>query len=313
MSRHPRGPVRLPDLGKRFVSIGMLALLLAVAAWSCGGNDDDSIDDSIDEQPARLRDGEDPSTVERPVGAADDWWRPPVDVSWQWQLSGAIDTSYDVDVYDIDLFDAPESLIAALRADGRRVVCYFSAGSSENWREDFGQFAADVQGEALDGWEGERWLDIRADSVIDIMIRRLDLAARKGCDGVEPDNLQAYASDTGFDLTIDDQLAYNAALAFGAHDRGLAVGLKNAAELIPDLIGEFDFSVNEECHDFDECDPYRAFVAVGKPVLNAEYAERYANDPAVRDALCKVSAGEGFQTLVLPLDLDNTFRHSCNT
>ena len=28
--------------------------------------------------------------------------------SWQWQLSGTIDTSYDVSVYDVDLFDAPE-------------------------------------------------------------------------------------------------------------------------------------------------------------------------------------------------------------
>ena len=285
----------------------MLAVVLAVVAASCGDTDDS------DEQPAGVAENNEAPAVEQPDVAQGEWWHPPVDTTWQWQLTGTIDTCYDVDVYDIDLFDVPESLIAELGADGRRVVCYFSAGSSENWRDDFEQFGADVQGEALDGWEGERWLDIRADSVVDIMIERLDLAAGKGCDGVEPDNVQGYANDTGFDLTIDDQLAFNTTLASAAHERGLAVGLKNAAELIPALVAQFDFSVNEECHEFDECDPYRAFVAAGKPVFNAEYAERYMDDPELREALCVLSVDEGFQTLVLPLDLDNTFRHSCTT
>jgi len=289
----------------RSTPIGLLALLLTVAAWSCGGGDDSS----SDEQPAVVHEAGGQAAAESPG----DWWRPPVDASWQWQLTGVIDTSYDVDVYDIDLFDSPESVIADLGADGMRVVCYFSAGSSENWRNDFDQFSADVQGEALDGWEGERWLDIRASSVVDIMIKRLDLAASKGCDGVEADNVQAYASDTGFDLTVDDQLAFNAMLASAAHDRGLAVGLKNAVELIPALVTEFDFSVNEECHEFAECDPYRAFIDAGKPVFNAEYADKFVDDPVAREALCSVSDDEGFQTLVLPLDLDNTFRHSCST
>jgi len=287
----------------------MLALSLAVAASSCGGDGDNG----SDRQTGVVQAPGDPAAVEPPAGAPGDWWRPPVDASWQWQLTGALDTSYEVDVYDIDLFDSPESAIAELHSDGRRVVCYFSAGSSENWRNDFDQFTADVQGEALDGWEGERWLDIRASSVVDIMIKRLDLAAGKGCDGVEPDNVQGHANDTGFDLTIDDQLAYNSALASAAHDRGLAIGLKNAAELIPPLVAKFDFSVNEECHEFAECDPYRAFVDAGKPVFNAEYADQFVDDPDAREELCRVSANEGFQTLVLPLELDNTFRHSCIT
>ena len=203
------------------------------------------------------------------------------------------------------------SEIADLQSDGRRVICYFSAGSSEDWRADSGAFGESVQGKPLDGWEGERWLDIRSDAVLDVMVARLDLAQRKGCDGVEPDNVQSFDNDTGFDLTEADQLAYNRALAYAAHDRGLAIGLKNAAELIPELIGHFDFSVNEECNDYDECAPYEAFIAEGKPVFNAEYADRYVTDPDARARLCADSAAAGFSTLVLTVELDGAFRIAC--
>jgi hypothetical protein len=97
-----------------------------------------------------------------------------------------VDARYDVTMYDIDLFDTPKATIDQLKAQGRRVVCYFSAGTSENWREDFGRFAAADMGGAVSGWQGERWLDTRSANVRSIMKRRLDLAVAKGCDGVEP-------------------------------------------------------------------------------------------------------------------------------
>ena len=83
------------------------------------------------------------------------------DASWQWQLQGDINTAYDVDVYDIDLFDASQDVIDQLRADGRTVICYFSAGSFEQWRDDADAFPAAAIGNTLDGWEDERWVDTR--------------------------------------------------------------------------------------------------------------------------------------------------------
>jgi hypothetical protein len=58
-------------------------------------------------------------------------WTPVPGTTFQWQLIGDIDTSVDVDAYDIDLFDAPVATIQELRDDGRKVICYFSAGSWE--------------------------------------------------------------------------------------------------------------------------------------------------------------------------------------
>lgn len=101
---------------------------------------------------------------------------------------------------------------------------------------------------------GERWLDIRRTAVLrPLMARRMDMCRDKGFDAVEPDLMDGYLNRTGFPLTARHQLAYNRMLAELAHERGLAVGLKNDLPQIPELVGSFDFAVNEECAEFGEC------------------------------------------------------------
>jgi len=245
-----------------------------------------------------------------------DWYRPALAATWQWQIqpdaNGEINISYDVDVYDIDLFDADQSVIDALQAAGRRVICYFSAGSYEDFRPDAVQFAPADRGNTLDGFADEQWVNIRSPAIRDIMLARLDLAVSKNCDGVEPDNVTGFANDTGFNLTADDQLDFNRFLANEAHRRGLSVALKNDLDQIPDLVEFFDFSVNEQCHEFDECDALAPFVDAGKPVFVAEYAEPFVNDANARAAMCADSVTNDLRTLVLPLDLDDSFRFSCD-
>lgn len=51
---------------------------------------------------------------------APEWYQPPVDVQWQIQLQGAINTGYDVELYVVDLFDTQESVIHDLQAAGKR-------------------------------------------------------------------------------------------------------------------------------------------------------------------------------------------------
>lgn len=233
------------------------------------------------------------------------------ETSWQWQLQGALNTVYDVDVYDVDLFDTAPAAIAALQTAGRTVVCYFSAGSSEDFRPDFEDFASSDKGSKLGGFDGERWLDIRSQNVLDIMTERLDLAVTKGCDGVEPDNMDGYTQDSCFDLSAADQLAYNRAIANLARARGLAVGLKNDPEQVPDLVGYFDFSVSEQCFEFDECASYSPFVTADKPVFNAEYRRRFRSDPD-QTTLCDATGLLDIRTLVLDIDLDDSYRFSCD-
>lgn len=59
-------------------------------------------------------------------------------------------------MYDIGLFDAPQEVIDTLHAEGRIVICYFSAGMHEDWRPDAEAFPQAVRGKPLDEWPGER-------------------------------------------------------------------------------------------------------------------------------------------------------------
>lgn len=244
------------------------------------------------------------------VGA---WYKPETDTSWQWQLQGVVNTSYAVDLYDIDLFDSNESLIESLKNDGKRVICYFSAGSYEDWRGDKDDFPQSALGNRMDGWEGEKWLDISNEELAPIMIARLDLAVQKGCDGVELDNMDGYMNNTGFRLSADDQLGYNKFMANEARKRGLSVGLKNDIDQIIELEPYYDFNINEQCHAFNVCDKMQPFINANKPVFNAEYKQEYVNNSSgERDIMCAEAISLKFKTLVLPSGLDDSFRYSCN-
>ena len=113
-------------------------------------------------------------------------------------------------MYDIDLFNNDAATVSALHEDGRIVICYMNAGGWENWRSDAAKFPEEIIGKNLDGWEGERWLDIRRlDVLAPIMEDQMIACKNKGFDGIEPDNVDGYLNDTGFDLTATDQLEFN--------------------------------------------------------------------------------------------------------
>lgn len=225
----------------------------------------------------------------------DDIWQPKPGTTWQWQLLEPVNISHDVTMYDIDLFDTPQEIIDELHDDGRIVICYFSAGSWEDWRADAGEFPNAVLGETLDGWEDERWLDIRAIDLLEpVMGARLDLAVEKNCDGVEPDNVDGYANDSGFALSYDDQLAYNIWMAQQAHERGLSIGLKNDLAQIEDLVEYYDWALNEQCFYFEECELLLPFIKADKAVFGVEYE----GDPA---DYCPLAVELGFSWLTKTL------------
>jgi hypothetical protein len=220
-----------------------------------------------------------PAPIPSVVPPAAGWWRPAPGLTWQWHLSEPpVDTSVDAQVYDIDLFDNESSVIEDLHAQGRKVICYISVGSWEDWRPDVDQFPSEVLGNDYEGWPGEKWLDIRRiDLLAPIMRLRLDMCKAKGFDGVEPDNIEIYDNATGFPLTYADQLTYAKWLADEAHARGLAIGLKNAPDMVADSLSFFDFAITEDCFFYDWCGEMLPFIAAGKPVFAAEYTDMDVN------------------------------------
>lgn len=259
--------------------------------------------------------------------------------SWDYRIAKVI-TSSAQQVVNQDAWDASVSSIAALHSAGKKVICYFSAGT---WEYDNGgrgiinraltdrnsdgvingsgntteaaavsaaikakktsyvyggqtlslsndqrTFAA-LAGQTLPGWPeyvyniggftagntAAKFKLLRA-----LMAGHMQRAKDLGCDGLEPDNIDAYANVTG-GITATDQYRYNVWLAQTAHNMGLVIFLKNDLDQIANtgtgvlngqgLVNFYDGLVNEECFDYVECSKAKPFTDQRKPIFVRMY------------------------------------------
>lgn len=230
--------------------------------------------------------------------------KPPVQAAWMYAIGTKNTTRLNAGatppgtVISLDLLDVKPQAIARLRAAGRYVICYYSAGTSESYRQDTDSrkllAPALNLGEVGRGggevWEGEKWLDIRGfaqsgstrvATIKAVMTARLALAQSKGCQAVEPDNVDAWANDVGQKapagtpknaVSAADQLAYNRWTAGAAHRYSLAALLKNDLDQAQALVGVYDGALNEECLGFNECELLHPFRDADKAIYVVEYA-----------------------------------------
>jgi hypothetical protein len=242
-------------------------------------------------------------------------WRPSLIESWQIQLSAPPAPPYGpVRMIEVDSFETSAATVAALHRSlrGRGVVCYIDAGTWENWRPDAKEFPVSLLGRNDPGWPGERWLDIARypGALARIMRARVEMCKRKGFNAVDFDNVDGYADNTGFPLTANDQLRYDAFLANLARQAGLSAALKNDEAQIPDLLRYFDFAVDEECFQYDECTTAQnggygldEFTRAGKAVFDIEYRLTLAQ-------FCPAAHKDHFNALRKHLSLD-AWRQPC--
>ncbi len=214
-----------------------------------------------------------PSAAGLPAAAAHaSRWIPTPGTTYQIQYDGNYDSSVPADVYDIDGEDAPQSFIDKLHGMGRKVVCYISVGTWENWRKDAGKFPKSVIGKPDGGWKGERWLDVRQTQILEpIMTARLRMCKAKHFDGVDPDNMDGFENRTGFKISYNQQLAYNSWVAKEAHALGLTADEKGDNDQVQDMAKYFDFAVTEECWKQGWCNEFSIYTARNALVIDVEY------------------------------------------
>lgn len=228
----------------------------------------------------------------------------------QVQSSGSFDPTVAATVDDVDAFGTSTSTVAALHAAGRHVICYIDAGSYEVYRPDAQAFPPAVIGAKYVGYPDESWLDIRRiDLLAPIMTARLDICQKRGFDAVEPDNIDGWENATGFPLTARDQLDYNTWFAARAHERGLAVALKNDGDQVPELAATFDFAIVEDCWKQNLCALYAPFVAAGKAVFTIEYTDETSNDTFL-GSVCTKARVAHVDAILKNRSLD-AFRETC--
>ncbi|KUJ18686.1 uncharacterized protein LY89DRAFT_706374 [Mollisia scopiformis] len=228
--------------------------------------------------------------------------------TWQIQIDTQVNPNHDVQVFDIDLFENQAADVANLHSMGKYVICYFSAGTREYQRSDDAVFATTTIGKNYSDSNGldkeETWFNTKEDAVRQGMMGRIRRAKDMGCDAVDPDNVDTYDNDTGFntgDLETDKANAidymnflYNYTSTYNG---GMDIGLKNGAAMISSLIDKVAFEVNENCANLTECASFRDFINKGKPVFEIEYPVYLQNNAPVDNAewtrLCRDNLENG--------------------
>ncbi len=71
---------------------------------------------------------------------------PPKTDSWLIQLQKPAKINANSAIIVTDLFDTSTAIITHLKNNGKYVICYFSAGSYENWRPDASLYPAATLG-----------------------------------------------------------------------------------------------------------------------------------------------------------------------
>jgi len=231
---------------------------------------------------------------------------PTIGTTFEWRLDELPNNfTTEAKVIDIDAFDATPELIANLQAQGKKVIAYVSVGSVEDFREDANDFPPAVIGNVYEGFEDENWLDVRQiDLLAPIMKARLDMIQEKGFDGIEPDNINGYQNNTGFNLTEEDAKTYSRWLINEAHSRGLSIGQKNAEELIPDMVDEFDWLLTEDAFVDDFYQQLSQYINNNKAVFLVEYTD-VISEVDFQNNVCPEAANLQYFALLKDRDLTN--------
>ena len=199
------------------------------------------------------------------------------------------------DWYEIDLDETSRSnrsdartggvynpVVEALRQRGIKPIAYMNGGAWQPGQSDSGELPNAMKGQALPGWPGERWVDVRSidapgNKLAEILKNRMDKAKAMGFAGMDVDNTDGWDNATGKSITYSDGIKFNKWLAEQAHSRGLAIFLKNNGKQASELEPFFDGAVVEHALKPGSGDPpshaYQVFTRRGKAVFDIEYSE----------------------------------------
>lgn len=115
-------------------------------------------------------------------------------------------------------------------------------------------------------------------------------------------------------LTTNDSVDYMQYLSSIARPLNLTLGLKNARSIISAVLPLVDFSVNEQCAQYGECESFRPFIDAGKPVFHIEYpggdgdlaqsVESSGFSEETKHKSCSAKGSDEFSTVLKKMALD---------
>ena len=233
----------------------------------------------------------------------------------------------------------PSPVVQAIHAAGHYSICYVEAGAYQVGFPDDSDFAtADYGGTSdtatqMQGYSDEHWFDLTgfrnyvagnastltgaAVNIAAGLDKRFAWCKLEGQDAVEPDDLDGYTNKaqsgvTPWGMTQADSAGFERWLAYDIHANGLAAFQKNDPANEPADASIFDGMIIEECNYYDDpCSgsggDATAYLAAGKPVLNAEYTQ----DGETTSKFCSADLTAGITGALFSVDLSGGTYQPC--
>ncbi|MBE9586403.1 endo alpha-1,4 polygalactosaminidase [Mucilaginibacter sp. JRF] len=239
------------------------------------------------------------------------WWQPTAGVSFDWELDDiSSSNTFSGNVVDVDAFTTSAETVAALHAQGKKVIAYLSVGTFEDDRPDGSLLPKEVVGKKYDDWPHEKWLDIRQIEKLKPWLNsRFNMILKKGFDAIEPDNLDSYSNTTGFNISIEDTKRYIDFLITLAHSNGLGIGQKNVPDITAQYASKFDWALTEDAFKQGWQNDLKLYIDLKKPVFSTEYNDE-TSEKTFDSQYCPAAAGLGYTIILKKRDLD-AWVHKC--
>ncbi len=178
-----------------------------------------------------------------------------------------------IDPFEEDLSEE----IVTIKANHNQVAGYISAGTGEEWRDDFDALKPYLSTKEWPEWEGEYFVSETTTGIVEVMKRRIEKMAVWGLEWVEFDNMDWLDEESRItyelSATVQEAQNYINTLCDETHAKGMKCMAKNTVEGFERFDGVLYESYSDEKNWWDT-EGTKSFLNAGKLVIINHYNER---------------------------------------
>ena len=166
--------------------------------------------------------------------------------------------------------------ITSLKKANNQVAGYISAGTAEDWRDDYNDLEPYVSSIVWAEWAGEYYVKETQTGVLEVMKKRIDKMASWGLDWVEYDNMDWVDEETvkkyALSVTREESRNYINALCSYTRSKGMKCMAKNTVEGFESFDGVLYESYDNNKNWWDK-NGTKSFLDAKKLVIINHYNE----------------------------------------
>jgi len=170
--------------------------------------------------------------------------------------------------------------IEKIKENNNEVAGYISAGTAENYRDDFNDLEPFIVSKAWSEWSNEFFIN-DTNSALKIMKKRIDKMAKLGLDWVEFDNMDWVDDENrekyNLSVTDDEGMEYIQALCTYTHEKNMKCMAKNTVDGFENFDGVLYESYDNEKNWWDN-EGTKLFLKEEKLVIINHYNEKNCDE-----------------------------------